>query len=172
MIERFRFGLRLRLGLLCIAILVSATDAVAIQIPYPIYGYVKLNEEPAIGVTVIVKEMATGQTKLDVTDELGRYSVTLDNYRDGDEVQITAGNVAITRVIDVRSGGAQVDLTLTPISQGGKIDYMAMETISGLPNWVLIAMAILSSILGFTARVMKTHRLMGDVQIEAQIKNE
>ncbi|MEM2924637.1 MAG: hypothetical protein QXJ68_02995 [Methanocellales archaeon] len=147
----------------------------AIQIPYPIYGYVKLNEEPASGVTVIVREIATGQTKFDVTDELGRYSVTLDNYRDGDEVQITAGNVAITRVIDVHSGGAQVDLTLKPISQGEKNNYMTMETISGLPNWVLIAIAILSSISGFTARIMKamkTYRLRGDIQIEAQIKNE
>ncbi|MEM2933995.1 MAG: carboxypeptidase-like regulatory domain-containing protein [Methanocellales archaeon] len=160
-------------GLLWLTILISATSAIAIQIPYPIYGYIKDSDgKPAAGITVIVKEVVTGQTKLDVTDELGRYSVTLDNYRDGDEVQIIVGNIAVTRVIDVRSGGGEVDLSLSTVAQIGNsnFNYMMMETIAGLPNWILIALAILSSSLGFTARILKTYHFRADIQAEAQTK--
>ncbi len=152
-------------GLLWVATLISAASAAAIQIPYPIYGYIKDSDgKPVGGVTVTVREAVTGQTKVDVTDELGRYSVTLDNYRDGDEVQITAGNVAVTRVIDVRSGGAEVDLSM-PALEGNS---MMENTIAGLPNWILITIAILSSSMGFTARILKTYRL----RVEAQMAKE
>jgi hypothetical protein len=159
-------------GLLWIAvILISASSAMAIQIPYPIYGYIKdSNGKPTAGVTVTVREAVTGQTKVDVTDELGRYSVTLDNYRDGDEVQITAGNAAVTRAIDIRSGGIQVDLNLLALGNSNS-NYMLDEAIAGLPNWVLIAIAMVSSSLGFTSRIMKAHRLRAHIPKDAaQIK--
>lgn len=149
------------LSIFLIAILIAAGNAVAIQIPYPLYGYIRdSNGNPVAGIEVRVREPMTGQTKTDVTDKLGRYTITLDSYRDGDEVQIIAGEVAASKIIDVQSGGAQVDLWIKAVMPAaGNSNWMTEETIIGLPNWALIITAILSSGIGLTARLLKTQRI-------------
>jgi hypothetical protein len=140
--------------------MVAGINVLALELPYPIYGYVKdSNGNPINGLTIVIKETVTGQIKTSTTDDKGRYIVALDNYRDGDEVQITAGNIAISKLIDVRSG-AQVDLLITPVTPATQSsNWIAEETIFNLPNWILVLSALLFTGIGFTARLLKTQSI-------------
>jgi hypothetical protein len=87
----------------------------ALQDPFLVYGAVKYEDGVAAsGADVVVS--VNGVSERLVSDAEGKFSVVLEEYKDGDSVLVSASlrgvSVNGSGVVDVSTGGLQVDLML------------------------------------------------------------
>jgi len=97
--------------------------------PYPIFGTVSQNGSAQAGLSVNVKNEATGESETVTTNEYGEYLVDLANfpsgYSDGDSITVTIvdWNISASTTVDTVNypDGREVNFNHITVADNGRI---------------------------------------------------